>query len=253
MTKKALYQLLETEAAKRNCSTELCDTTPDPLIIARREGTAEGALVAALFAYGNVRAILGFLHSLDFSLLYGDEAAIPSALSGKYYRFQNDRDVAAFFIGLNRLQKEGSLETFFLEGFRKEENVLDGLASLIGKLEALCPGESRGLRFLLGTAPVPGKEAGASALKRWHMFLRWMVRKDCLDMGLWEGVGTSRLILPLDTHTHAVSRKLGLTRRKNADLKTALEITAQLRRLDPEDPVKYDFALYRIGQEGLIP
>ena len=177
--------------------------------------------------------------------------SVPS-MAGKYYRFQNQEDVSAFFIALNRLLKEGTLEAPFMEGFRKEGNVLEGLATLIGRLEGFCPGESRGLRFLLGTAPVPGKEAGASPLKRWNMFLRWMVRKDCLDMGLWEGVEKSRLILPLDTHTHAVSRKLGLTRRKNADLKTALEITAKLRKMDPADPVKYDFALYRIGQEKLL-
>jgi uncharacterized protein (TIGR02757 family) len=83
------------------------------------------------------------------------------------------------------------------------------------------------------------------------MFLRWMVRSDSLDMGLWKRIDKSRLVIPLDTHTFHVSRRLGLLKRKTCDMKAALELTEQLRKFDPEDPVKYDFALYRLGQEKL--
>ncbi len=81
------------------------------------------------------------------------------------------------------------------------------------------------------------------------MFLRWMVRSDHLDMGLWTKIEKRDLIMPLDTHTFQVSRRLGLLERKSYDMKAALELTEQLRIFDPEDPVKYDFALYRLGQE----
>jgi hypothetical protein len=93
--------------------------------------------------------------------------------------------------------------------------------------------------------------ASGSACKRWNLYLRWMVRKDALDFGLWPGIPASRLVIPTDTHVHRVARRLGLTRRKAADWKTAREITDRLARFDPEDPVRYDYALCRIGEEGI--
>ena len=89
-------------------------------------------------------------------------------------------------------------------------------------------------------------------MKRWMMYLRWMVRHDTLDMGLWGTVSPSELIMPLDTHTFNVSKKLGLLSRNQCDLKAAMELTETLRKFDPSDPIKYDFALYRLGQEKLI-
>ena len=83
------------------------------------------------------------------------------------------------------------------------------------------------------------------------MFLRWVVRKDCLDLGLWESVKTQDLLLPLDTHTFRISKNLGLLKRKTYDFKAVLEVSAMLRKFDRNDPIKYDFALYRIGQLGL--
>jgi len=74
-----------------------------------------------------------------------------------------------------------------------------------------------------------------------------MVRRDEIDFGIWDGIPKRALIVPTDTHIHRVSRRLGLTRRKTADWKTAVEITRRLARLDPEDPVKFDFALCRLG------
>ncbi len=84
------------------------------------------------------------------------------------------------------------------------------------------------------------------------MFLRWMVRSDELDLGLWQNINKKDLILPLDTHTFKVSQKLGLLNRKTYDLKSALEITSVLKTFDKNDPIKYDFALYRIGQEKIL-
>ena len=83
------------------------------------------------------------------------------------------------------------------------------------------------------------------------MYFRWMVRKSNLDMGLWSKIDKKDLIMPLDTHSFNVSRRLGLLHRKSCDLKAALELTNTLKEFDPSDPIKYDFALYRLGQEKL--
>ena len=110
--------------------------------------------------------------------------------------------------------------------------------------------EGRGLRGLRHLLPDP---AGPGASKRWNLYLRWMVRgPDGVDLGLWRGVPTSALLVPLDTHVHRVARALGLTARRDASWRTAEEITL-LRRIDPLDPVRYDFALCHLGMSGLCP
>lgn len=95
---------------------------------------------------------------------------------------------------------------------------------------------------------------GASPVKRHNLFLRWMVRgPDAVDLGLWRDLGAHRLVVPLDTHVHRLGRYLGLTARHQADWRTAAEITAALRRLDPGDPLRYDFALAHMGISGQCP
>jgi uncharacterized protein (TIGR02757 family) len=96
---------------------------------------------------------------------------------------------------------------------------------------------------------------GPGASKRWNLYLRWMVRgPDAVDLGAWRGlVPASVLVVPLDTHVHRVARCLGLTRRRDASWRTAEEITAALRRIDPDDPVRFDFALCHLGMSGACP
>jgi len=89
-----------------------------------------------------------------------------------------------------------------------------------------------------------------SSFKRVNLFLRWMARKDAVDPGVWTGVSPSKLIIPLDTHMRQVSMSMGITRRKDTSMKTAVEITAYFSRIEPKDPVKYDFALTRAGIRG---
>ena len=83
------------------------------------------------------------------------------------------------------------------------------------------------------------------------MYFRWMVRANALDMGLWSKIDKKDLIMPLDTHVFNVSRRLGLLERKSCDLQAALELTDTLKKFDSQDPLKYDFAIYRLGQEKL--
>ena len=110
------------------------------------------------------------------------------------------------------------------------------------------PGAGQGVRYFL-----PSPRDG-SACKRLNLFLRWMVRRgDGLDFGLWREVSTAKLVIPLDAHVSRIARYIGLTDRPTPSWRTALEVTARLRRFDAEDPVKYDFSLCRLGILKLCP
>ena len=155
--------------------------------------------------------------------------------------------------------RHGTLGARFAGLFREEGGgpaaLRPALARFAGELRESPPAAAllgargpRGLRHLL---PDP---AGPGASKRWNLYLRWMVRgPDAVDLGLWRGVPPSALVVPLDTHVHRVARALGLTARPDASWRTAEEITTSLRRLDPADPVRYDFALCHMGMSGLCP
>jgi len=241
---KDLKKRLDAEYEARNNECELSLERPDPLIVAKRYNDETVSLACALFAYGNASQIVKFLSSLDFNA-----EDIDAAFGDKYYRFQTTSDTVRFFKALRELRKEGGVKEHFLLGYQKYGSVLEGLHFVIDKLNSILKPDTQGLEFLVGN---PDIKLSGSPLKRWNMYLRWMVRKDCLDMGLWEGAVERRhLILPLDTHTFNVSKRLGLLERKSYDLRSAILITEKLREFDKEDPVKYDFALYRIGQEKL--
>ena len=241
--------LLDKEVEARNNMAELSYDKPDPLFIASKYEDETIALICALFGYGNAGLIVKFLESLDFSLLECSETQIEKILASHYYRFQKSDDVAALFIALKRLRSIESIENIFYSGYRKEENILDGLWHFINTLRSLYPRETRGYDFLVGK--VPKKALTAGTYKRYMMYLRWMVRDDFLDLGLWSKIDKKDLLMPLDTHTFHVSRRLGLLKRKTYDMKASVELTETLRSFDEDDPVKYDFALYRLGQENL--
>jgi uncharacterized protein (TIGR02757 family) len=245
-----LKRLLDREVENRNHNAELSYARPDPLLIASRYKDESIALVCALFAYGNAHSIVAFLDSLDFSLFQEEEEKIKSMLTKHYYRFQKNEDVTALFIALKRLKEVDTIENLFYEGYKKEENILEGLWRFITALKAIYPHKSYGYGFLSGDLPKTLNQAGA--YKRYLMYLRWMVRKDALDMGLWKKIDKKDLLIPLDTHTFHVSRKLGLLKRKSYDMKAVLELTDTLKKFDSKDPVKYDFALYRLGQEKRV-
>ncbi len=244
-----LLELLEAEASRRNDPEELSLQRPDPLWVAREQEDERAVLLCALFGYGNAAQIVKFLRSLDFTLLDADEERIERTLSKSYYRFQSSRDVVEIFKTLARVER-GRMEEEFMKGYRKEGRVIDGVFELIELFYRLNRYDSRGYRFLTGSVPENMKPS--TPYKRWMMFLRWMVRKDELDLGRWSGVKRSDLVIPLDTHTFQVGRRLGLLKRKTYDWKAAVELTESLKKFSPADPLKYDFALYRIGQERLF-
>jgi uncharacterized protein (TIGR02757 family) len=241
-------KLLDIEAGRKNRIVALSEAA-DPLRIAKPYNDDIIALICALFAYGNAKLIEKFLLSLDFSLLDENEKTIEEGLKERYYRFQTNKDVTEIFKTFARFKKNYNLEEVFLSGYKTKESVLDGLRELIRTLYDINPYRSGGYEFLLGKIP---SQNPSSPYKRWNMFLRWMARDDELDMGLWKRVKKSSLLMPLDVHTFNVSKKLGLLNRKTYDFKAVLELTQTLKSFDATDPIKYDFAIYRLGQSKEI-
>jgi len=245
-----IKKLLDAQVLKCNTLGEISQERLDPILVAYRYKDPSISLICALFSYGNVKQIVKFLDSLDFSLLTQSDDAIQEALKNHYYRFQTSQDVIALFIALKRLNEKTTLEDVFKSGYESNKSTLEGVNALIVMITDLFPHASKGYSFL--TSKVTTKTKGAGALKRWMMYLRWMIRDDAIDMGLWKGVNKGDLIMPLDTHTFKVSKKLGLLSRNSYDLQAAVELTESLKKFDKSDPLKYDFALYRLGQEKII-
>jgi uncharacterized protein (TIGR02757 family) len=150
------------------------------------------------------------------------------------------------------LKKWGSLKKLFLHYYRRDlEDIGHALGGFLDTFLDIditpVYGRNRqpgGLTFF------PALKKG-SACKRLNLFLRWMVRDRDIDTGVWNEVLPSQLIIPLDTHIARISRCLGLTTRTSSDWKTAKEVTRSLKRYDPHDPLKYDFALCHQGISGL--
>jgi len=207
------------------------------------------ALIASALAYGRVAQILKsvafVLEILGQSpMLFLRESSphtIRKSFSEFRHRFATGDHLADLLTGAKKiLQEYGSLHECFVSGMqKKDENPVPALILFCEHLRKT--GDPAHL--------VPRPEKG-SACKRMNLFLRWMVRKDSVDPGGWDNIPKSKLIVPLDVHMHRVSRKLGLTARKTADMRTAREITAGFARWVPEDPVRYDFALTRPGISG---
>lgn len=204
--------------------------------------------MAAMFGFGQrpmiLKTVERLLAPMGADPLAYVQAFTPSRGQNDYagfvYRFYKTEDVVWLLGNLQRVYGDyGSLEAV-LAAQPREWPLRDRLA---GFMDALAGRESRllsyGSRFML---PHPAR---GGACKRLHMFLRWMVRDDGIDLGLWrEALRPSDLLIPVDTHVARNARLLGLTRRKADDWRTAEEITEVLRQLDPEDPVRYDFALF---------
>ncbi|GHV06515.1 TIGR02757 family protein [Campylobacterota bacterium] len=228
---------------------KLDENNLDPLFIAK-DLADDAALICALFAYGNVKAMIKFLRSLDFALLDENEETIKAALNHHYYRFQTIEDVQQLFIGFAKMRRERvELQTIFETAY-KNGGFLYALSTLIATLHKYINANTHGLGFLLAKPFDHTNPKGVSALKRYLMFLRWMVRTGFPDLGRWRAVNSADLLIPLDTHSFTQAQKLGLIQRKTADLLASIELTNRLREFDESDPVKYDFALYRLGQNS---
>lgn len=240
-----LKELLEGEFCRRN-TTQNLQSFADPLIVASQNPTPQKALICALFSYGNAEAIVKFLRKIDFEILEQNEEQIRlyARKNRLLYRFESVEDVAEILVLFSRL-KGFDFEGRILEGMARSGEVIDGLNALVKELYRHTTYRNSGFEFWLGK---PFEKSPKSPYKRLNMWLRWMVRDGQIDLGLFRRIDKSRLILPLDVHTHRVCLRLGLCPRKSYDFAAAKLTTQNLAAFDAADPVKYDFALYRIGQ-----
>lgn len=216
------------------------------------------AFCAGALAFGRVASVLNSIDVLfaamgprpaDFVRSFDPEAALPDIRAMVHRWIRGEDVVALLWILRQMLERSGSVEGFFLEGYRDEqEDVGPALDSFATRALAL------DIRRAYGRVPRrPGvcyffpRPSAGSACKRLNLFLRWMTRADEVDLGVWTHVAASKLIVPLDTHVIRLGRCLRLTRYVTPGWKMAADITASLRRLDPQDPVRFDFSLCHVG------
>ncbi len=203
-----------------------------------------GGFIASLFAFGNRKAFIAKLDELFNMMNYNPLSFIlnfnPKSLEGFNYRFLKDTDIIAIFQVLKHLYLvDNGLRVLFENGYKKNKTILGMFQFVFDYFCEHAPKNAeKGFYYFI---PNPKK---GSAMKRMNMFLRWMVRDGEVDLGLWDFIPKSELIIPLDTHVAKLSRELGFLKRKNNDFKAALEITENLKKFDVNDPVKYDFAIF---------
>jgi uncharacterized protein (TIGR02757 family) len=243
----------------------------DPVRLVRRYDDPRdreiAGLIAAAFAYGNVKSVLrtvenalGYLGPSPFrSIAWFDPRTDSRRLRGFYHRFNTSRDLAVLFWIIRRaLETYGSLESAFTAAISPADtDITQALEHFCAVLlgfghEQFYPrGELErriGVRFLF---PRPSE---GSACKRMNLYLRWMVRpEDGIDCGVWTRVAPRQLVIPLDTHIARISTYIGLTAMRSPGWSMALDITRSLRRLHGEDPLRYDFALCHLGIAGDCP
>lgn len=216
------------------------------------------AFIASALAFGRVQSVINSVEGMLAAMRPSPAAFVrafePSrdrtAFGHLVHRWTNGADFAALIWILHRMiVRHGSIEGFFAEGLPADAvDVGEGLQSFSTRALAI------DLKPIYGRSkPKPGvayffsKPSSGGACKRLNLFLRWMVRHDRVDLGVWSTVRPSQLIVPLDTHIIRVGRCLGLTRYTSPGWRMAVEITASLRRLNPDDPAKFDFSMCHIG------
>ena len=232
--------------------------SPDPLEFPHKFSKACdiecAAFISSIFAYGSVTQINNTLkkifeifgsHPYNY-LTNTSGSGIKNDFKNINHRFYTSEDVSSLFTVLGKMLNEyGTLRELAVKYCNGKNGIKEIIGCFCSKLLNEFAIITPGVRFMF---PLPEK---GSACKRMNLFLRWMVRKDELDFGLWSEIPASCLIIPVDTHIAKISKSLKLTERKNVSWEMAAEITANLKKFDPDDPVKYDFALCHIGMRKL--
>lgn len=255
---KALRPVLDRLYANFNVER----SATDPIWIVHRYPRAEDrevvAFIAAALAFGRVQSVLnsveGMLQVMGASpaafVRNVDPARDRHCFKHLVHRWTNGADFAALVWILHQmLAQRRSIENFFVEGLAADAvDVGAALQSFSTRALALDVSAIYGR-----TQPKPGvayffsRPSSGGACKRLNLFLRWMVRADQVDLGVWKKVRPGQLIVPLDTHIIRVGRCLRLTKLKSPGWRMAADITASLRALDPVDPVKFDFSICHLG------
>jgi uncharacterized protein (TIGR02757 family) len=222
-----------------------------PHIFSKKQDIEIAAFFASIFAWGNrttiinkSKALLNLMDDAPYDYITNhSEKDLKRLLQFKHRTF-NSTDLLYFILFLrNHYQQCKTLESAFTKWMKLKDETIE--RALTGFHDYF---------FSLQDAPVRTKKHIAtpkrnSTCKRLNMFLRWMVRKDnCgVDFGIWNKISSSQLICPIDVHVARVAKRFQLIQRKQIDWQTALQLTSYLKRFDPDDPVKYDFALFGLG------
>lgn len=233
-------------------NTSFIETDPVsiPHLFSKKEDIEISGFFTATIAWGQRTTILKNARSLMHLMDDSPHEFITGFTQKDLKRFQhfvhrtfNGVDCVCFLMALRNIYlHSGGLENVFSMGIARADTDLGNAITQARKTFFDLPHQKRSEKHF--SNPVEG-----SAAKRINMYLRWMVRKDnCgVDFGIWKSISPSLLSCPLDVHSGRVARKLGLLKRKQNDWKATQELTAELRKMDPDDPVKYDFALFGLG------
>ena len=224
----------------------------DPISIphsySKKEDVEISAFFAAILAWGqrttiinNSKKLMSLMDNAPFEFLMQHQEHDLERTKGFVHRTFNDVDLRYFFISLRNIYKKyGGLENVL-----KPHEAENGTANALHRFKKIFFELEHPARTQKHIAdPLKGSSA-----KRLNMYFRWMVRQDKkgVDLGIWKTIPMSKLSIPLDVHTGNVSRALGLLKRKQNDAKAVAELDEALRKFDPVDPAKYDFALFGLG------
>lgn len=217
-----------------------------------KEDIEISAFLTATIAWGNRKTIIrnakkmmAVMENYPHRFVMNSGSIRPSSFEGFIHRTFNSVDLANFVHSLRIVYGEhGGLESVFSKGYSVNQNIRESIAGF-RDIFTKSFNEKRTLKHVSDVK-------NGSPAKRINLFLRWMVRSDCngVDFGLWKDIPASSLIIPLDTHVASTARKLGLLTQKTNNWKAAEELTAELRKFDSSDPVRFDFALFGAGLEG---
>lgn len=236
----------------------------DPIIFPKRFKSDEDievvAIIASSLAYGRVNLFMPVIEKIIQKMGKSPSEFLKNfelkkdakRFSDIYYRLSKSNDILAQLYALSEtLKHKERLKNLFMSNFNPNGKIKDAIISFINYFQYIDlsrifkkDAKTKGYLHLF---PSPEKD---STCKRINLFLRWMVRDKDIDFGIWNEVGSYNLIIPLDTHVAKVSRCLGLLTRNSTDWKAAEELTFNLKKFAPEDPLKYDFALCHVGING---
>lgn len=221
-----------------------------PRLFQKKEDREISGFLTALISWGHRKAILRsadrlmeLMHYAPFQFITEKHPPSWRRLEGFVHRTFNSDDLIFILQGLRYIyQEKGGLEGAYVFHLQRTGNLLDAISGVRSEFLKI-PHLARSRKHLADP------QAGSHA-KRILMFLRWMVRKDVhkIDLGIWSGIPPSALYCPLDVHTGRAARTLGLLNRKTDERRSVEELTERLRILCPEDPVRYDIALFHLGR-----
>ncbi len=255
-------ELLNKFYSEYDFSSRICnDPVEFPHRYKNKLDIESAGFIASCFAYGRVDLFKSVIEKIlsvmgrsphEFLLEFNPKKH-TKLFHGISYRFNKESDIVSLVYVMSKiLKKHRSIQALFKKFYKEKDpnigNALSGFVDCV--LETELPSINKSLNnqkdkngFLQF---FPSPENG-SACKRFNLFLRWMIRNRDIDFGIWKGIPMNKLIIPLDTHIARISKCLGFTKRKSADWKTAVEITDALKKFDPVDPLKYDFAMCHYG------